>query len=354
MTGAGEAGAGAAGGWSPPTTHGPGPGGGRGRRRRWPWVVLWTVVALAVVVAGAGTAVYFWADGRVRTTEAFGEYAGRPKAGKGTDWLLIGSDSRATLTPEQRRELHVGSNEVRNTDTLMIVHQGDHGTTMVSLPRDSYVAIPGHGQGKINSAFALGGPKLLTRTVEQATGLRLDHFAEVDFLGFVDVVGALGGVRICVPAGGLRDERSGADFAAGCQEMDGVQALSYVRARYSDPEGDLGRVRRQRQLVSAVAEKASSPAVALNPWRAGPFLSASLDAVTVDRGADVRDLFRLGRGLRGAADGPEGTGRALTVPLQSEGEVQGAGDVVVWDRRRAGELFAALREDRPIPTSDLK
>ncbi|WDV31637.1 LCP family protein [Streptomyces sp. AD16] len=185
---------------------------------------------------------------------------------------------------------------MRNTDTLMIVHQGDHGTTMVSLPRDSYVAIPGHGQGKINAAFALGGPKLLTRTVEQATGLRLDHFAEVDFLGFVDVVDALGGVRICVPAGGLRDRKSGADFAAGCREMDGVQALSYVRARYSDPEGDLGRVRRQRQLVSAVADKASSPAVALNPWRAGPFLSASLDAVTVDRRAEVRDLFRLGRG----------------------------------------------------------
>ncbi|CAM5480151.1 Polyisoprenyl-teichoic acid--peptidoglycan teichoic acid transferase TagU [Streptomyces diastaticus subsp. diastaticus] len=210
MTGAGEAGeAGAAGGWSPPTTHRPGPGEGPRRRRRWPWVVLWTVVALAVVVAGAGTALYLWADGRLRSTEAFGEYPGRPKAGRGTDWLLIGSDSRATLTPEQRRELHVGSNEVRSTDTLMIVHEGDHGTTTVSLPRDSYVAIPGHGRGKINSAFALGGPKLLTRTVEQATGLRLDHFAEVDFLGFVDVVDALGGVRVRVPAGGLRDERSG-------------------------------------------------------------------------------------------------------------------------------------------------
>lgn len=347
MSGAGEAGAGAAGDGGPAATYGP----GRRRRRRWPWVVLWAVVALVVVVAGAGTAVYFWADGRLRTADAFGEYAGRPQAGRGTDWLLIGSDSRATLTPEQRRELRVGSNEVRNTDTLMIVHQGEHGTTLVSLPRDSYVAIPGQGQSKINAAFALGGPKLLTRTVEQATGLRLDHFAEVDFLGFVDVVDALGGVRICVPEGGLRDERSGADFAAGCQEMDGVQALSYVRARYSDPEGDLGRVRRQRQLVSAVAEKAAGPPVALNPWRAGPFLAACFDALTVDRRAGVRDLARLGWGLKGAAGD---AGRAVTVPVASEPRVPGAGDVIVWDRPRAGELFAALREDRPIPTSDLK
>ncbi|GFH63936.1 hypothetical protein Srut_04500 [Streptomyces rutgersensis] len=299
-------------------------------------MVLWTVVALAVVVAGAGTALYLWADGRLRSTEAFGEYPGRPKAGRGTDWLLIGSDSRATLTPEQRRELHVGSNEVRSTDTLMIVHQGGHGTTTVSLPRDSYVAIPGHGRGKINSAFALGGPKLLTRTVEQATGLRLDHFAEVDFLGFVDVVDALGGVRVRVPAGGLRDERSGAGFAAGCQEMDGVQALAYVRARYSDPEGDLGRRGEGGEPVGG-ARPVAGPALPLRLPRRGRRRPA-------------------GRRTRpGAArPGPAGRGRGRAAGGDGSGGFGTAGP----GRRRRGRLGPAAgrravrRPTRRSPDSD--
>ncbi|WP_369218069.1 LCP family protein, partial [Streptomyces flavofungini] len=183
--------------------------------RRWVKRAAFTLLALTVVVAAYGTGLYFWAGSRIRTTPAFADYAGRPEPGKGTTWLLVGSDSRAALTPEQRKALHVGDEQVLNTDTIMLLHYGEHGPRLVSLPRDSYVPIPGHGKGKINSAYATGGAPLLTRTVERATGVRVDHYAEVDFLGFVGIVDALGGVPVRVPRGGLRDARSGADFDGG-------------------------------------------------------------------------------------------------------------------------------------------
>ncbi|MFE0103155.1 LCP family protein [Streptomyces sp. NPDC059009] len=318
------------------------------KKRRWPRRVLLILLALVVLVAAYGTALYFWADSRLRTTKAFAAYEGEPGPSKGTDWLLIGSDSRSALTPEQRKELHVGNDQGLNTDTIMVLHYGDSGPYLVSIPRDSYVPIPGHGKGKINSAYAIGGAPLLTRTVEQATGLRLDHYAEVNFLGFVDVVDALGGVRICVPSGGLHDEKSGADFDAGCQHMDGVQALQYVRARYSDPLGDLGRVKRQQQLVSAVADKAVSWRVLLPPWELIPFVSASLDALTVDRDTGVGALAQLGLKMEGLS---HGSGATTTVPVASEPDIAGVGDVVVWDEEKAGRLFGALRDDQPLPSS---
>lgn len=320
---------------------------GASGKRRWPRRVLVAVLLVLVLLAGYGTGLYFWADQRLRTTEAFGDGGDRPEGGKGTDWLLVGSDSRADLTPEQRKQLHVGNDGGLNTDTIMILHYGDSGPYLVSIPRDSYVAIPGHGRGKINSAYSMGGAKLLTRTVEQATGLRLDHYAEISFLGLVDVVDSIGGVRICVPDGGLHDEKSGADFDAGCQHMDGVQALQFARARYSDPQGDLGRVKRQRELVDAIADKALGPSVALPPWKLIPFVRTTLDALTVDTGTGVGALASMGLKVRGLA----GT---ATVPVASEPYVPGAGDVVQWDRAKALQLFTALKNDTAIPTFDSK
>lgn len=322
----------------------------RPRRRGWRGLLLTLLVVLVVLVAAAvGT--YVWAGSRVKKTEALADYAGRPGDGKGTSWLIIGSDTRSDLTREERQNLHVGGGGQRNTDTVMVLHYGASGPYLVSIPRDSYVTVPGHGQGKINSAYALGGPKLLTRTVEQATGLRLDHYAEIDFLGFTRVVDALDGVRICLDKP-LRDEKSGADLDAGCQNLDGRQALAFVRARYSDPEGDLGRVKRQRQLLSALVEKGTSAPVVLNPFRLYPFLGAALDAVTVDKGTGVPSLTRMAWKVRGLTGGKGGT---TTVPVTNTGlSVPGAGDVVVWDRAAARELFDQLRRDVPITATKVK
>lgn len=228
----------------------------------------------------------------------------------------------------------------------MILHYGDDGGPyLISVPRDSYVTIPGHGKNKINAAYSMGGAPLLTRTVEEATGLRLDHYAEINFLGLVNVVDALGGVTLCVADGGLHDQKSGADFDAGCQHMDGVQALQFARARYSDPRGDLGRVERQRQLVNAIADRALDPSVLIPPWKLVPFLRTSLDALTVDTDTGIAALATMGLKM----SDPAGT---ATVPVASEPYVPGAGDVVVWDTAKAERLFAALRDDTTIPTFD--
>lgn len=323
----------------------------------WPKRIALLVLVLLVLATGYGAGLYFWAGSKLTKTDAFTRYAGRPADGKGTDWLLIGSDSRSSLTREQREKLHVGNDGgLLNTDTLMILHYGESGPYLISVPRDSYVEIPGHGKHKINNAYALGGAQLLTRTVEQATGLRLDHYAEVDFLGLVDVVDALGGVEICVPAGGLHDEKSGADFGAGCREMNGVQALAYVRARYSDPLGDLGRVKRQQQLVSAVAQESTDASVLLDPWTLIPFVSTALSALTVDRESDVGELSGMAWRARGLAGGGSGgtetatgtTTATTTVPVTAQPRIPGVGDVVVWDKKAAEKLFGALRDDAPL------
>ncbi|MEU5209453.1 LCP family protein [Streptomyces sp. NPDC020742] len=306
------------------------------------------LVVLVVLVAAAGAGLSMRAGRQLRHTAALADYPGRPAAGRGTNWLLVGSDSRSGLTPRQRTELHVGNNQVRNTDTIMVLHSGAHGPYLVSLPRDSYVPIPGHGSRKINEAYADGGPKLLTRTVEQATGLRIDRYAEVNFLGLVQVVDALDGVRLCLQRP-LTDQKSGADFPAGCRRMNGAQALAYARARYTDPQGDLGRVKRQRQLIGAVADAMTAPAVYLDPPRLTRVLDASVAALTVDQRAGMAQLLDMGWSMRRISGG---SGAAATVPVRQPGVfVPGAGSVLLWDENGAKRLFQSLRNDDPIPTS---
>ncbi len=168
---------------------------------------------------------------------------------------------------------------------------------MVSLPRDSYVPIPGYGEDKINAAFAFGGAPLLAQTVEQATGIRLDHYAEIGFDGFAELVDAVGGVTMC-PAEPISDPLAGIDLPAGCQELDGRTALGYVRTR-ATPRADLDRMTNQREFMSALMHRAASPAVLLNPLRWYPMAHAASGAVTVDEGAHVWDLARLAWALHG-------------------------------------------------------
>ncbi|GAA2060106.1 hypothetical protein GCM10009801_01360 [Streptomyces albiaxialis] len=325
----------------------------RAGRPRWsrPRRLGVAVLVLAAVLVITAVATYFWASARLQKTDALADYPGRPGDSKGVNWLIVGSDTRADLTREQRRDLHVGGGGERNTDTVMVLHHGDAGPYLVSIPRDSYVTIPGHGRGKINSAYARGGPELLSRTVEQATDLRLDHYAEVDFLGFTRIVDALDGVHLCLKAP-LRDEKAGAALDAGCQTLDGKQALAYVRARYSDPEGDLGRVKRQRALLSALVHEGTGASVILNPFRLYPFLGSALDAVTVDKGSGVLSLTRMAWNVRGLTGGDGGT---TTVPVTNAGlSVPGAGDVVLWDPNGSRELFDQLRRDVPITATKVK
>jgi LCP family protein required for cell wall assembly len=303
-------------------------------------------VLLLIVIAVVGTG--FWIDHALHRIAALVDYPERPAAAHGTTWLLVGSDSRESLTPEQQAELTTGG-DVGNgrTDTILLVHVPGVGssapTTMVSIPRDSYVPIPGYGKDKINAAFALGGAPLLAQTVEEATGLRLDHYAEVGFGGFAVLVDALGGVTAC-PAQPISDPLAGIDLPAGCQKLDGRNALGYVRTR-ATPRADLDRMANQRQFMADLLHRAASPAVWLNPWRWYSVPHAAVAALTVNDGDHVWDLARLGWALHGSTT-------TVTVPI---GEFTGSdsGSVVIWDHDAAAQLFEALAADAPVPQAAL-
>ena len=273
--------------------------------------------------------------------DALADYPDRVGDTPGTNWLLIGSDSRAGLTPEQESELATGG-EVGSsrTDTIMLVHIPRSGpTVVVSIPRDSYVSVPGNGMDKINAAFAIGGAPLLIQTVEIATGVHIDHYAEIGFAGFAGMVDALGGIKVCLDQP-MTDPLAGIDLPAGCQTLDGAKALGFVRSR-NFPNADLQRVQNQRMFLTALLDKATSITTLVNPARLGPLIHSGVASLTVDSGDHVWNLAALVLAMRGQSV-------QTTVPVGGSQQTD-VGDVLLWDHDRASAFFAAIANDQPIP-----
>jgi LCP family protein required for cell wall assembly len=270
----------------------------------------------------------------------------RPAHTKGYNYLLVGSDSREGLTAAQRKELHTGKDAGQRTDSIILVHVPQDGgkPVLVSIPRDSYVPIPGHGSNKINASFSIGGPKLLVHTVEQVTGLRIDGYVEIGFGGFASVVDSVGGVRICVPFK-MNDKKAGINLKKGCQVLDGKNALGFVRARYSDPRGDIGRAERQRQFLGAIMKKALTPSTILIPTRYWRFSHAAAKGLVVGQDTSLRDATRVLQSLRAVS---KDQGLSLVVPIQDLNYQTRAGSSVKWDTARAKALFKDLRDDKPL------
>ena len=258
--------------------------------------------------------------------------------------LLAGVDVRAGLTRAQQVELHVGRAVSSNSDTLMLIHiAADRSSvTVVSLPRDSWVNIPGHGMNKINAAFGIGGPQLTVATVEQATGLTINDFIEVNFLGFVKVIDALGGVNICLPQA-VDDPYSGLHMSAGIHHVNGVTALKYARDRHSFATSDLARITNQQSLLSSLLSEAVSSGTLANPLRLSGFLSAALAAVKVDQNLNLTALADQLRGITPAKV------HFLTVPLSNTSYLTPTGEsAVLWNSAAADQLFAKLKADQPV------
>ena len=264
----------------------------------------------------------------------------------GSTYLLVGNDGRGDLSPEEQARLGTGSDAGQRTDSIILVHvpSGDGPRALISIPRDSFLSIPGHGENKVNASFALGGPELLVETLEQRTGLRIDGYAEIGFAGFAGVVDSLGGVEICVPFP-MDDPRANINLAEGCQVLDGPNALGYVRARYSDPRGDLGRAERQRQFLGAIMDRAATPQTVLIPWRWWGFTQAASDGMAIGDETSMVDMVQILLTMRGVSSGQT---LSLEAPVANMNAQTSAGSAVLWDDAAADRLFQELRDGEPL------
>jgi LCP family protein required for cell wall assembly len=307
--------------------------------------LLLAVLALSLVLGGAAVAGVFYLQNKYdNNVERFGDpFAGIPAASRPApapanvqNILLLGSDSRVSAGDPSAWA--VGA---QRTDAIMVAHipADRSGVQIVSIPRDSYVDIPGHGKNKINAAFSFGGPTLMVQTVEQLTKVRIDHVVIVDFTGFTRITDALGGVTINV-AEATKDERS--SFEAGPQHMNGEQALNYVRQRHNLPGGDFDRVKRHQNWIRAVARETLDRGTLTNPLQLNRVLDATTRTIATDSGfsvGEMRSIALSSRNVR-AADMS-----FLTAPVKGTGRA-GAASIVVLDTPANQELWQAMAKDR--------
>ncbi len=299
---------------------------------------------------------------QIARIDVFKSLDDRPeKTSKAENYLVVGSDTREGLTKAQMRELRVGSTATAaggRSDTMLLIHisKARDRAYIISLPRDSLVTIPEHisssdkktlisaRPGKLNSAYSYGGAPLLIETIELATSIKIDHYVEISFAGFAGIVDALGGVEVCTKVD-IDDPKSHLVLSAGVHTLDGIEALKYVRTRDFDGRGDIGRMQRQQQFMSAVLNKATSSGTLLNPFKLKNFINASLASVTFDSGLDPNDLLTLAKQMKNLSSGNV---RTLTVPLSNpNGRYEGL-SVVIWDDVLGADLWTRVRDDLPL------
>lgn len=333
---------------------------------------FFTIASIAIV----GISAISWAGlGRITAAiprvDAFAGLENRPKKeSSAVNYLIVGSDTREGLSREEIKRLKVGGTDVaagKRSDTMLLIHisKKRDKAAIISIPRDSYALIPEHNnsQGKlipaayskINSAYNWGGAPLLIKTLENMSDLRIDHYVELNFVGFVRMVDALGGVEICTKKD-INDPKSHLTLPAGTHVLDGVDSLKFVRTRVFDGLGDLGRMKRQQEFAGAMLRKATSAGVLLNPVKMVDFINSALDSVVTDEGLSQGDLLTLGKQLRNLS---ASNVRTLTIPLQYYNyNKNGVSAAVLWDPVLAPELFERIKNDealieevRPNPSS---
>ncbi|MFK0156958.1 LCP family protein [Streptomyces sp. NPDC090493] len=338
---------------------GDGPSGTREREPRpapnWRKRIKWTAIVVVSVLVVTSVATYFWADSKLHRDVDLSKVIDRPAAGKGTNYLIVGSDSRKGMSSEEKKKLHTGSAEGQRTDSMMILHVGDNGDTLISLPRDSNVVIPSYKgstsgkvypntgrQTKLNAAYAEDGPTLLVRTVEYNTGLHIDHYVEIGFAGFADIVDAVGGVTITIDKA-FKDSYSGANFKAGKQTLNGEEALAFVRTRHAFAASDLQRTKNQQKFLAALAHQVATPSTILNPFKLYPTLGAGLDSLTVDKDMSLWDLASMFFAMK---DVNGGDGTSMNMPVSGS-----TGGNLVWDKAKVKTLVDELKNDEKVTVS---
>ncbi len=306
-----------------------------GKKRHPGRKILGTVIFLLLLAVGWCVYLYWLGSTSLGHTAALSD---APDTA-GETYLIVGSDKRGTAvadgTPNER------------SDSIMLLHKADNGkVTLLSLPRDSYVEIPGHRKNKINSSFAAGGPMLLVQTVEKLTGMKIDHYLQIGMDGVVALTDAVGGINLCYGRD-VNDPYSGMNWKAGCHDTDGKGALAFSRMRYKDPLGDIGRTQRQQQVISAILRKAVSPRMFLNPPGQRRLVLAGAEILTVDTNDSLRTVLNAGLTLKEAL-GPQG--QIGTPPISSLSYFPGGvGSTVRLDPNTIERFWADLAKGEATP-----
>ena len=294
------------------------------------------LASLVVLIVLAGVAVYFSVNSKLTKIDAL---VPTTLTSAGTNWLITGSDSRAGLTKAEENQLALGHDiSGSRSDTIMLLHVPANGTrpTLVSMPRDSYVPIPGHGYNKLNAAFDFGGPKLLVQTVQNVTGLPISHYMGIGFGGLVTVVNDVGGVRMCLKAP-MKDPKAGLNLKAGCQTLNGDQALGFVRTR-AFAEGDLQREQDQRVLLKGILSKMTSAGTLANPFAIVPAANGAASAISIDQGTGLTQLISVAFALRDPV--------TTTVPFATSSRARPSGRSSSGTPRRPGSSSATSATTR--------
>lgn len=283
------------------------------------WV---SVIAVCLVTAAALGAYYQYRSvwDSISRVVVTGLGKRPPVYNKALNVLVFGSDNRAALTRHQQVALHVGHVAENSTDTIMVVHisPGRHGVTVISIPRDTQVPVygcasqgthqPGQQQSlsvteSINGLLAIGGPSCLWKTVEHQTGIRIDHFIELNLTGFVKVVNDIGGVNVCVPFA-VHDPVSGLHLRAGRSHIFGVAALKFWRTREDIGTGsDLQRIQRDQHFMASLMQGVKHSGLLTSPARLVSVVRDVASAMTTDAGLTLPDLLSIASSLRGLSTG---------------------------------------------------
>jgi LCP family protein required for cell wall assembly len=332
-------------------------------------------VSLAVFLGTAGAyAVLRHEFGGITKVPLFGSSHKTTAEHAAVNFLLVGSDARQNLSKAQQKLFHLGHDQGRRSDTMILLHISPHHqkAILVSFPRDSWVQIPAYrgtnGKAcgkhtsdchpmqfaKLNAAFSYGGPRLTIRTIERATHIPINHYVEINVLGLANIVNALGGVNVCVSHNiddrhfNGTDEGSGLVLSAGHHHIFGVQAVQFARTRHDLPDQDLGRIKRQQALLGALFHEALKAGTLLNPAKLNAFVNATKHAIRLDNQFTTKDIFTLA-GAMGHLD-PKHVS-FLTVPISNSNyrpPQDPAQDAVEWDPTLSTKLFQRIIHDRAV------
>ena len=303
----------------------------RGRGHKVRNGVIGTVILLIAALVLAVFGAWGWVDGKLNKADWLTTAADTPAS----TWLILGSDERDGSTN------FGGVDDVSGyrTDTILVLTKPKSGpSSLISIPRDSLMNVDDQYM-KINAVAQLVGKKALVGEIEQLTGQKIDHVAQVKFGGLQKVVDALGGVELCYDQD-VQDAYSGLNWTAGCHNADGSTALSFSRMRYADATGDFGRNARQRQVISAIVKKASSKETLTNPKMVTTMAEAGLSALTVDGKTTPLTLVNMALAFKDAT-GSKGISGSVYWS-NPDYYVDGVGSSVLLDDAKNTELFSQL------------